>query len=58
MLFKGVPLENLELWPEAQVRVTNNVDMWCEVVGVDAEKASNAGLFRVLEWGGMEVLRG
>lgn len=57
MLFKGVSLENLELWPEAQARVANNVEMWREVVGVDVEKASNPGLFRVLEWGGMEVLR-
>lgn len=58
MLFKGVREENLEMWRQSQERVTEDVAMWRGIVGVDVVKASDAGLFRVLEWGGMEVLRG
>lgn len=58
MLFKGVCEENLDLWQEAQARADDDVAMWRDVVGVDIEKASDEKLFRVLEWGGMEVLRG
>lgn len=58
MLFKGVREENLNLWQEAQARANDDVAMWRDIVGVDVEKASDEKLFRVLEWGGMEVLRG
>jgi hypothetical protein len=29
---------------------------WVDVVGVDPARAGDATLFRVLEWGGMDVL--
>jgi hypothetical protein len=29
---------------------------WVDVVGVDPARAGDATLFRVLEWGGMELL--
>lgn len=45
------------MWAQAQARVAHDVAMWREVVGVDLEKARNVDLSRVLEWGGMEVLR-
>lgn len=30
---------------------------WCTVVGVERERALDSDLFRVLEWGGMELTR-
>lgn len=57
MLFKGVQEEGLGRWPEALARVAQDVSMWREIVGIDAERALDSKLFRVLEWGGMEVLR-
>jgi hypothetical protein len=33
------------------------VDWWKDVVGVDLDQALDVSLYRVLEWGGMEVLR-
>ena len=52
MLFKGVDAAELA-WEEARDRVgTVN---WRAVVGVK-ETAMDEGVFRVLEWGGMEVL--
>ncbi|KAG2335785.1 hypothetical protein BDR05DRAFT_1001911 [Suillus weaverae] len=32
-----------------------DVAWWADVVGVDLARASDMALFRVLEWGGMEV---
>jgi hypothetical protein len=57
MLFKGVPHAQLAYWTGAQSRARENVVWWTRVVGVDVAKAADVGLFRVLEWGGMEVLR-
>lgn len=53
MLFRGVASEDEELWTDARARI-GRVD-WKDVVGVKPE-ASDEGLFRVLEWGAMEVL--
>jgi len=36
----------------------DGVDWWKAVVGIDMERALDTSLFRVLEWGGTEVLRG
>jgi hypothetical protein len=36
----------------------DGVDWWKAVVGIDMERALDTRLFRVLEWGGMEVLQG
>ncbi|KAG2153927.1 hypothetical protein DEU56DRAFT_897960 [Suillus clintonianus] len=55
MLFKGVGKEHLENWSNAQMQAEKDVAWWVDVVGVDFARASDAALFRVLEWGGMEV---
>lgn len=55
MLFKGV--QEAQEWTGARARADADVDWWRNVVGVDAARASNSGLYRVLEWGGMEVLK-
>ncbi|KAF8348444.1 hypothetical protein F5887DRAFT_587201 [Amanita rubescens] len=56
MLFRGVGPHDLALWTEAEERVkTMDVDAWRSIVGVNAEGMGCDELFRVLEWGGMEV---
>lgn len=56
MLFRGVGSHDLALWTEAEERVkTMNVDTWRSIVGINAEGMRRDELFRVLEWGGMEV---
>ncbi|KAG8741065.1 hypothetical protein FRC10_003405 [Ceratobasidium sp. 414] len=52
MLFRGIKESQLDVWAEARAE---NPSVWCDVVGVDAGGARDAALFRVLEWGGMEV---
>ncbi|KAG8747576.1 hypothetical protein FRC11_012296, partial [Ceratobasidium sp. 423] len=47
MLFMGVRESDLGAWVPAQE--------WSRIVGVDRAKAKDASLFRVLEWGGMEI---
>ncbi|KAF8264819.1 hypothetical protein EI94DRAFT_1737589 [Lactarius quietus] len=56
MLFRGVAVGDLGLWEAASVRA-NAADgsFWADVVGVNARRAADSTLFRVLEWGGMEV---
>lgn len=56
MLFKGVKANELPVWSEAFGRATEDVGRWADVVGIDLGKVRDAGLFRVIEWGGMEVL--
>jgi hypothetical protein len=53
MLFKGVRAESLEDWSNCR----DDVDFkkWNRIVDVEEERMQDAGLFRVLEWGGMEV---
>jgi hypothetical protein len=57
MLFRGVAKEDSGLWNQAAARATaeDGATFWTQIVGIDAERASDRGLFRVLEWGGMEV---
>jgi len=57
MLFRGVSPEDLGHWAPAAARATaeDGATFWTEVVGIDAVRASDLTLFRVLEWGGMEV---
>jgi ubiquitin C len=55
MLFRGVRSDDVALWAPAVARVKDGATYWTEVVGVDAVRASDPKLFRVLEWGGMEV---
>ncbi|ESK87665.1 ubiquitin family protein [Moniliophthora roreri MCA 2997] len=54
MLFKGVSLETGG-WDAASQRADLDPVLWRDVVGVDIEKIWDDGLFRALEWGGMEV---
>ncbi len=58
MLFRGVAAADLGLWEQASARATeaDGATFWEGVVGVDSARAVDRGLFRVLEWGGMEVL--
>ncbi|KAJ7138854.1 hypothetical protein C8R46DRAFT_1234099 [Mycena filopes] len=53
MLFKGAD-DALNGWSEADA--VNDGERWRQVVGVDVARTADATLFRVLEWGGMEVL--
>ncbi|KAG8770763.1 hypothetical protein FRC12_004070 [Ceratobasidium sp. 428] len=55
MLFKGVEADNLEAWASAQGKATEHPSMWRDIVGVSVKKALDTSLFRVLEWGGMEI---
>ena len=57
MLFRGVRSDNVGVWALAAARATaeDGATFWTKVVGVDAVRASNRTLFRVLEWGGIEV---
>ncbi len=53
MLFRGVRAEEVRNWEAASTRL-GQID-WCDVVGV-RDEAWDVSQFRVLEWGGMEVL--
>ena len=56
MLFRAVgEREAGEAWAAARERAEEGVD-WARVVGVDAQRMADPGLFRVLEWGAMEVM--
>jgi hypothetical protein len=56
MLFQKVNPDQLEMWPTAIKKAEEDVEFWRDVVGVaDREKQENKGLFRVVEWGGMEI---
>ena len=58
MVFRGLKEDDYlsAEWEEARVRSEEeDVSFWRRVVGGDFESAGNAELFRVLEWGGMEV---
>jgi len=56
MLFQGVDNDELGLWPASQVKASEDVVFWMNVVGVDVGRTVDKPLFRVIEWGGMEVL--
>jgi hypothetical protein len=56
MLFKGIDKSEIGVWESGATKAHGDVNMWRDIVGVDVNKASDEGLFRVLEWGGMEVL--
>jgi hypothetical protein len=59
MLFRGVAVGDLGLWEAASARAAgtgaDGPSLWADVVGVDSARAADSRLFRVLEWGGMEV---
>ncbi|KAF9045937.1 hypothetical protein BDZ89DRAFT_942316 [Hymenopellis radicata] len=57
MVFRKISSDELNLWEEAQRRALDDVSFWRDVVGVESrERQENSDLFRVLEWGGMEVV--
>jgi hypothetical protein len=56
MLFKGIHKEYLANWANSQMQAEKDVGGWVDVVGVDPARAGDATLFRVLEWGRMELL--
>jgi len=55
MLFRGVAKGDLGIWGQAAARATDGATFWTQVVGIDVARACDGGLFRVLEWGGMEI---
>ncbi|KAF7353745.1 hypothetical protein MVEN_01059900 [Mycena venus] len=55
MLFTGVTDEARSRWGPAALRATEDVTWWKDVVGIEEMRMKNEGLFRVLEWGGMEI---
>ena len=57
MVFRGLKEDDYRSaeWEGARVRPEEDVSFWRRVVGGDFESAGNPELFRVLEWGGMEV---
>ena len=55
MLFRGVCEDELDEWKAADNDENLKPGEWKDLVGVDVERTSNESLFRVLEWGGMEV---
>ena len=57
MLFRGVAPGNLELGEQAAAWVTaaDGATFWTNFVGIDSARAADRSLFRVLEWGRMEV---
>ncbi|KAG8924974.1 hypothetical protein FRC01_010839 [Tulasnella sp. 417] len=63
MLFQGVPDGGLNRWKDAmgpsEKGSSGSFTMWRDIVGVEADdRQKDENLFRVVEWGGMEVLNG
>lgn len=58
MIFQGVLPDDIDAWPNARMRVQEDVKRWREVVGLPQEdRLQDKSLLRVLEWGGMEVAK-
>ena len=55
MVFCGVE-DDIREWTSAVERAEEDVMFWRDVVGIDVKAAQDVSLFRVLEWGGMEVI--
>lgn len=57
MLFQKIDIGQLDLWANASKRAEDDVEFWRAVVGVDDKgRQDDKNLFRVLEWGGMEIV--
>ena len=54
MIFRGVA-ERDDKWDAARARASDVDCAWKDAVDIDYERALDSSLFRVLEWGGMEV---
>ncbi|KAG8901336.1 hypothetical protein FRC00_007827 [Tulasnella sp. 408] len=55
MLFQGAKASEVSHWQPAESRASESPELWRPVVGLD-DKEVDANAFRVVEWGGMEVL--
>ncbi|KAF7359180.1 Ubiquitin-domain-containing protein [Mycena sanguinolenta] len=55
MLFTGVTDEDRPKWGLAEQRAGEDGALWKDVVGIDELCMKDETLFRVLEWGGMEI---
>ncbi|CUA71003.1 hypothetical protein RSOLAG22IIIB_09290 [Rhizoctonia solani] len=53
MLFRGVDESQIGLWNGTEMHTDATV--WRDIVGVDLVKVHDESLFRVVEWGGVEV---
>jgi hypothetical protein len=57
LLFQKVGVGQLELWAEAAKRAEDDVEFWRDIVWVESkERQEDKNSFRVLEWGGMEII--
>lgn len=57
MLFKGLKEGDVHsIWSSAMTTADCDSARWRSIVGVDGTTLADDSLFRVLEWGGMEVL--
>ncbi|CAE6466521.1 unnamed protein product [Rhizoctonia solani] len=55
ILFGGIEESQIGYWDEAVAMARKDVTVWRDIVGIDISKVQDKSLFRVLEWGGMEV---
>jgi hypothetical protein len=57
MLFQKVDVDQLDNWAVGMLKAKEDVGFWRDVVGVESkERQEDKNLFRVLEWGGMEII--
>jgi hypothetical protein len=57
VLFQKVDIGQLDLWAEAAKRAEDDVGFWRDIVSVEnKDRQEDKNLFRVLEWGGMEII--
>ena len=57
MLFRGLKEDEAMHWRAAAAETAReDPSLWRGVVGVDAKSLADTNLFRVVEWGGMEVV--
>jgi len=57
MLFQKVDSSQLDLLADAVIRAGDDVGFWRDIVGVESkDRREDKNLFRVLEWGGMEII--
>ncbi len=57
MVFQGIKECDLGSWTVARARGEEDISFWIKAVGIDVERTLDKRLFRVIEWGGMEVFR-
>jgi hypothetical protein len=55
MIFTGVADEDRFKWVSANLRAREDVAWWKNAVGIEETRMKDQRLFRVLEWGGMEI---